>query len=801
MPIIFMCSLPFWSFRMDFENVSSGISQTFDALKNKVSSIADEITEKIEETIDGEGESEQKTSTATETDTNIFPAPVENETNSDEFNLVQSDNSVTQNQEQIVNKDIAVQETEIEQVNEETNQSSFSDTIKNAGNKILDYTLRLALDCLCVGDIKNICGVDKIENKYGIINFVNHGMRLDDSLDDYKIKAGDKEIQIHTDNNIVSEEWAKRNGIPVNGSVLTDEKKQAIEEAVELLQNSGQIIPEHIFISDLFTEEKKNVTAGIFSYKNNTSIFLNSKCATDKEFFKNTVLHESAHMADYKFGNKQSLSNEKGINVNDNNYSVDFDGITIQKDTIKRLISDYALTNNQEFVAEVSLMINKGQITQDENGNYKINTTNGYFHNAHLYRSYFDNEKDTEALNDIMKLYNHLTEGKITAPKVTNETEPDNYTRIRDYNANIKNTAEEFYRIAYNNYGNTSIYEMQLFFNKNISQSNIVDFLDYYNSEQIRRGDSSIIDTITSEVEVGNEYKRKLLMSVINTLGAAAAANGVSKADIQKAKDDFTTSLDKELNSFGRINPSDMEKAVDFLRGSIAAGENLKNYEYYSNRDAIKFFKTSLISEQEMAKNNFELLKNSFDISKIVYDKIFGLFGCTTIDDLEKKLGENSQSVKKLLNSNDENEFKENYKEIFGIEFDERKILAVEIANFKYNLAKENFNVIQKIDDLINGNKSYTELKDILINDFQIQNIDEIIEANKTDSKKQELNDEEKKEAIIKFLKRNNEKFKKNFDNEMNGKSIEQLKKDIELITKSTFGTNDILKDINNLNY
>ena len=92
-------------------------------------------------------------------------------------------------------------------------------------------------------------------------------------------------------------------------------------------------------------------------------------------------------------------------------------------------------------------------------------------------------------------------------------------------------------------------------------------------------------------------------------------------------------------------------------------------------------------------------------------------------------------------------------------------------------------------------------MKDILINDFQIQNIDEIIEANKTDSKKQELNDEEKKEAIIKFLKRNNEKFKKNFDNEMNGKSIEQLKKDIELITKSTFGTNDILKDINNLNY
>ena len=378
---------------------------------------------------------------------------------------------------------------------------------------------------------------------------------------------------------------------------------------------------------------------------------------------------------------------------------------------------------------------------------------------------------------------------------------PDDYTPLSDYNEIIKKNAIDFYRAAYNNHGDTSLNEMYKILYTKINSDNITDFLDAYNSKEIRRGDSSIIDTVVSEISGSKEEKKKILNSLMTTLCMAAREVHVSSEDIQKAKQDFTSSLNKELNSFGKMNPCDMEKAVDFLRGAIAVRYNLDKYDTAEDKDIIKNFNAALITEHETALQKFKSDEKYNNLGRKIYDKIPGWFGCKTIDEIEKKLGDNSNAVKKLINSATEEEFKENYKEIFGIEFDRNKITERDTAIRNYIIAKNNSDLIQKINNIIETDKSYNEIKDILINDFHQseESIDSIIYKNIEKPEQGIITEEEKKAALIKFLKFNNKVLKKYYINELRGKSLEQLKQDIELITKSAFGTNDIVKDINQL--
>lgn len=381
---------------------------------------------------------------------------------------------------------------------------------------------------------------------------------------------------------------------------------------------------------------------------------------------------------------------------------------------------------------------------------------------------------------------------------------PEKYEQARKYNANVKtrknaeNLAQQFYQIADDNSGLNSMKKMQELLDNKINSKNIVAFLDAYDREKTKQGDSSIIDTVTSEVGAGGtKQQRQVLMSIMDKLCAAAKEAGVSAGDIQKARQDFEASLNKEFNAaFRRTNPKDMEKAVDFLRGAIASKAN--GGGQISEKDAIRQFNSTFGAENATAQKDYKDARANEGWTAKVGDTVCGWFGCNTIADMDKKLGANAAAVKKLANSKTEAEFKKNYKEVFGIDFDKNKIAARQTAIDKYNLAQNCNSTIKLTDKVLKFAGSYSDLKTALKNNFKYDEatINQIIDNYAIQTGKNAPTDEEKKELLVKFLQDTKANTSQNLRTATNGKTIEQMGKDIDLITRSAFGTNDIVKDV-----
>ncbi len=384
---------------------------------------------------------------------------------------------------------------------------------------------------------------------------------------------------------------------------------------------------------------------------------------------------------------------------------------------------------------------------------------------------------------------------------------PEKYEQARKLNEEVKtrNTAKgiakEFYQIADNYSGLNSINRMQKLLDTKVSAKNITQFLDEY--DKFKQGDSSIIDTITSEVGAsGTIQQKKVLTTLMDKLSQAARQAGVSEAEIKKANADFLKAYNVEYKStsgaFRRTNPKDMEKAMDSLRGNILAKQN--GTGDVDSAEAIKQFKDLARNEHNSAVKDFNKAREEEGWTAKVGDTVCGWFGCNTIEDLNKKLGANGAAVKKLINSKTEAEFKTNYKEIFGVEFDANKISARQNAIEKYSFALNCDNTVKAADKVLKHSDSwgYSDIKTAIRNNFKYDNatIDQIIENYAQSKGIQNPTDADKKTILVQFLNDTKTNARREFTNIAQGKSLDQMGKDIELITRSAFGTNDIVKDV-----
>lgn len=384
---------------------------------------------------------------------------------------------------------------------------------------------------------------------------------------------------------------------------------------------------------------------------------------------------------------------------------------------------------------------------------------------------------------------------------------PEKYEEARKRNEEIKtrNTAKgiakEFYQIADDNSGIDSIRKMQKLLDTKVTSKNITQFLDEY--DKFKQGDSSIIDTITSEVGAsGSSEQKKVLTTLMDKLSQAARAAGVSESEIKKANADFISAYNVEYKSmngaFRRTNPKDMEKAMDSLRGNILVKQN--GTGDVDSAEAIKQFKDLARDEHNSAVKDFNKAREEEGWTAKVGDTVCGWFGCNTIEDLNKKLGANGATVKKLINSKTEAEFRTNYKEIFGVEFDPNKISARQNAIEKYSFALNCDNTIKTADKVLKHSDSwdYGDMKTAIRNNFKYDNstIDQIIEGYAQQKGIQNPTDADKKAILVQFLNDTKTNARREFTNIAQGKSLDQMGKDIELITRSAFGTNDIVKDV-----
>ena len=384
---------------------------------------------------------------------------------------------------------------------------------------------------------------------------------------------------------------------------------------------------------------------------------------------------------------------------------------------------------------------------------------------------------------------------------------PEKYEQARKLNEEVKTRngakglAKEFYQIADNNSGLNSIHKMQKLLDTKVTSKNITQFLDEY--DKFKQGDSSIIDTITSEVGAsGTIQQKKVLTTLMDKLSQAARQAGVSEAEIKKANADFLKAYNAEYTqlsgAFRRTNSKDMEKAMDSLRGNILAKQN--GTGDVDSAEAIKQFKDLARNEHNSAVKDFNKAREEEGWTAKVGDTVCGWFGCNTIEDLNKKLGANGAAVKKLINSKTEAEFRANYKEIFGVEFDPNKISARQNAIEKYSFALNCDNTVKAADKVLKHSDSwgYSDMKTAIRNNFKYDNatIDQIIEGYAQSKGIQNPTDADKKTILVQFLNDTKTNARREFTSIAQGKSLDQMGKDIELITRSAFGTNDIVKDV-----
>ena len=371
--------------------------------------------------------------------------------------------------------------------------------------------------------------------------------------------------------------------------------------------------------------------------------------------------------------------------------------------------------------------------------------------------------------------------------------------------------ANRFYEIADTNSGLNSIRKMQKFLDTQINSSNITDFLDKY--EKSKNGDSSIIDTVTSEFGAsGTSEQKKVLDTIMQKLTAAAKKAGVSQADINKANTDFQKAYKAEYQSlsgkFRKTNPKDMEKAMDSLRGAIKVKQTGGTM---SDTDAIKQFKELAKNEHNTAVKNYNTARNEEGWAAKAGDTICGWFGCTTRGDMYKKFGNNKAFVDALLNSKTEAEFKKIYehgittpdgKKILGtgVPFDANKLAARQKALGDYQHAVALDNTIKCADEALSfKNSDYWQMASKVRNNFGLKEdeLNAIIESYAMQDGKStaQINKQQKKEYLAKFLNDTKTNAAAELRNTSKGKTLEQMENDLNLITRSAFGTGDIGKD------
>ena len=424
-----------------------------------------------------------------------------------------------------------------------------------------------------------------------------------------------------------------------------------------------------------------------------------------------------------------------------------------------------------------------------------------------------------DKIAQIKKLNPNLKDGQIQGKRITVPCSEETYNRVvgrekevTEINKNIRNNktakgiANNLYKICDDN---AAAINKPEFWNelKKVNKNNVVAVLDNYDKViEKHSGDSSLLDTICSEVGASATNRQKALNHIYNSLEQAAKEAGVSQADLKNARKKFSTSMQHEFDKIGRIDTKEMDKVVDFLRGATAAAKVTKGQSSISTRAAMKSFLNGEDGLVALDKNVQKQYKDARDKEGWVAktgDWVCGLFGCTTIADMDKKLGKHAADVKKLVaaaNKNDEATFKKLYKQTFGIDFNPKMIQARQTARANYESAAA-FNASYKAFAGLESkakNMDYQSLRNELKKSFKYSDsdIDTLIKSYAQSRGMDSNSQADKKYILGSFIQESKQQYLKEFQKLSKGKTLEQMGKDVDLLTKSAYGTNDIVKDV-----
>lgn len=400
-------------------------------------------------------------------------------------------------------------------------------------------------------------------------------------------------------------------------------------------------------------------------------------------------------------------------------------------------------------------------------------------------------------------------------PEPTPEPEPivdiEDLKRKEKINKKADKIANKLYDICDNN---SAAIDKDIFWKElnKINKDNIIAVLDNYDKVvEEKKTDSSLLDTICSEVGASNENRMKACNKIFDTMAQAAKEAGVSESEIKHAKKEFQKSLQHEFDKIGRVNTKDMEKSLDFLRGATAAAKvNAKGTAEMSTAEAMKAFiegEDGLVALNNNVQKMYKDAREEEGWVAKAGDSICGLFGCTTIEDMDEKLGKYAKDVKKLekaAKSGDEEQFLKLYKKIFGIDFNPKAIQARQKA-------QENLEQAATLDASLKAftqleaqtkNMNFAQLSQTMKEKLQFsdEELEQVITNYAQAHDMNTSSDEEKLAVLQDFIKTSKETSKEEFLKLSEGKTLEQMTKDMDLLTKAAYGTNDIVKDVMQFN-
>ncbi len=412
------------------------------------------------------------------------------------------------------------------------------------------------------------------------------------------------------------------------------------------------------------------------------------------------------------------------------------------------------------------------------------------------------------------KVIDSQTEFNDLSKLLANCKNEDDYDAVLElkvnYQKRLKNNANRiargFYQIADDNAGWSSVGKMYEFLEKNVDSNNIVALLDEYKNPEIRKNDSSIIDTVTSETGASSSNQRKVLIKILETLCEAARKAGVSEKDISSARKAFTESMQKEFEAYlRRINPKDMEKALDFLRGAILAKQN--QVAGVNEDKAMKSVASSYQQTNSIASRKFEKARKEEGWTAKTGDWVCGLFGCNTEDELRAKLGDNAGKVDRLMkaaNSGKKAEFKKVYKELFGIEFDANKVAAAQKYSEEFEAAQSAGMISKAMGEVLSkaGRLDYKGLVNLLKTKLKYDDntINQILSQYSQNFNMPIKTAEQKRAVLEQFLATTKKSCDSQLKVLLKGETLEQKAEKAELLAKSAYGINDIAKDVAQFN-
>ena len=441
-------------------------------------------------------------------------------------------------------------------------------------------------------------------------------------------------------------------------------------------------------------------------------------------------------------------------------------------------------------------------------------------------------ERQLQLRIEELKKYNpKIKDGELQGKKVKAGVPKSTYDRVvgrqkevAEINKNIAinksaaQIAENLYDVCDDNAAaiNKDVFWKEL---NRVNSGNIIQVLDNYDKVLEKHpGDSSLVDTICSEVGASASNRKSALTYILNKMAMAARKAGVSEAEITKAKKDFTNSMNEEFAAVRRINPTNMEKALDFLRGAAVGAKLAKDTPEVSTKEAMNTFvhgsdvqdengnvskQGGLVDFDKEAQKAYKDAREAEGWVAKTGDWVCGLFGCTTIDDMDKKLGKNAADVKKLAaaaESGNEAEFKKLYKDIFGIEFNPKTVAARQTAKENYEAAVAYDSSYKAFANLEKKTKNmdYAGIRNELKSSFEFndEEIDSLINAYAENKGFDTATDADKKYVLDAFIKDSKQIYLQEYHKLSKGKSLEQMNKDLDLLTKAAYGTNDIVKDV-----